>query len=141
MKNVLVLCDDNSCRSQIAEGYLTHFLKNKAKVYSAGLATTTLDDKAITITKMDSVDISKNTLNTIQDYIDIDFDYIISMSTKILERLEQLPYYSTSKAIKIHQDFFNPKEIKGSNENIFNFYEKSRQRIKVFCKGFVANYF
>lgn len=40
MKNILILCTGNSCRSQIAEGYLTHFTdSNKYKVYSAGIET------------------------------------------------------------------------------------------------------
>ncbi|MCE2656559.1 MAG: hypothetical protein LW602_08900 [Sediminibacterium sp.] len=39
MKNILVLCTGNSCRSQIADGYLKHFAKGKANVYSAGVET------------------------------------------------------------------------------------------------------
>jgi len=141
MKNILVLCEDNSCRSQIAQGYLTHYLKQKAQVYSAGFLTTKLDEKAVAIADLDALNISNHTVNSIHDYLNTDFDYIITMSTKVLEEIQQLTYYSKSKAIKIHQDFFDPSLINGSNENIFNFYEKSRKQIKVFCQGFIANYF
>ena len=39
MKNILVLCTGNSCRSQMAHGYLEHFLRERARVYSAGVET------------------------------------------------------------------------------------------------------
>ena len=47
MKNILVLCTGNSCRSQIAEGYLRHYAKQKANVYSAGIETHGVNPKAI----------------------------------------------------------------------------------------------
>ena len=37
MKSILILCTGNSCRSQMADGWLTHMLSSKDfKIYSAG---------------------------------------------------------------------------------------------------------
>lgn len=47
MKKVLVLCTGNSCRSQIAEGYLRHFASDKAEIYSAGVETHGVNPRAI----------------------------------------------------------------------------------------------
>jgi arsenate reductase (thioredoxin) len=47
MKKVLILCTGNSCRSQIAHGYLAHVAKNKAEVYSAGVETHGVNPKAL----------------------------------------------------------------------------------------------
>ena len=48
-KKILVLCTGNSCRSQIAEGYLRHFANGNAEVYSAGVETHGVNTKAIAI--------------------------------------------------------------------------------------------
>ena len=62
MKNILVLCTGNSCRSQMAHGYLNHFLKDQeVRVYSAGIETHGLNPGAVAIMKEDGLDISKHT--------------------------------------------------------------------------------
>lgn len=80
-KNILVLCTGNSCRSQIAEGYLRYFVKEKAIVYSAGVETHGVNPKAIATMKEDGIDISNHTSNNIDEYRDIDFDFIITCAT------------------------------------------------------------
>ena len=66
MKNILVLCTGNSCRSQVAEGYLQYFAGNKAKVYSAGIETHGVNPKAILVMKEDGIDISLHTSNNLK---------------------------------------------------------------------------
>ena len=61
MKNILVLCTGNSCRSQIAHGYLKLFAKGKATIYSAGIETHGLNPDAVAIMKEGGIDISKHT--------------------------------------------------------------------------------
>ena len=61
MKNILVLCTGNSCRSQLAEGYLRHFAGDKASVYSAGIETHGVNPKAIQVMAEDGIDISHHT--------------------------------------------------------------------------------
>ncbi|RYF89700.1 MAG: arsenate reductase ArsC, partial [Chitinophagaceae bacterium] len=68
MKKMLVLCTGNSCRSQIAEGYLRYFAGNEAEVYSAGVETHGVNPKAVEIMKEDGIDISGNTSNNIEEY-------------------------------------------------------------------------
>ena len=67
MKKILVLCTGNSCRSQIAEGYLRHFAGNKAEVYSAGIETHGVNPKAIATMQEDGVDISHHTSNNMEN--------------------------------------------------------------------------
>lgn len=57
--NILVLCTDNSCRSQIAEGYLRHYAKGKATIFSAGVETHGVNPKAIATMLEDNIDISR----------------------------------------------------------------------------------
>ena len=58
MKNILILCTGNSCRSQIAHGYFAHFGKQNLKVYSAGIETHGVNPKAIATMADDGIDIS-----------------------------------------------------------------------------------
>jgi arsenate reductase (thioredoxin) len=78
-KKILVLCTGNSCRSQIADGYLRHFADNKADVYSAGVETHGVNPKAIATMQEDGIDISKHTSNNFDEYYDIDFDFVITV--------------------------------------------------------------
>lgn len=64
-KKILVLCTGNSCRSQIAHGYLTHFAGHKAEVYSAGVETHGVNPKAIQTMLEDGIDISSHTSNNV----------------------------------------------------------------------------
>jgi arsenate reductase len=58
MMNILVLCTGNSCRSQIAEGYLKHYAGNKANIYSAGIETHGVNPKAIKVMAEDHISTS-----------------------------------------------------------------------------------
>jgi arsenate reductase len=65
---ILVLCTGNSCRSQIAEGYLRQLLQHKAEIYSAGIVAHGLNPIAVEVMAEDHIDISAQTSNTIEEY-------------------------------------------------------------------------
>ena len=79
MKNILVLCTGNSCRSQMAHGYLNQLATNFATIYSAGIETHGINPGAAAIMKEDGIDITNYTSNRIDDYAAIDFDFIITV--------------------------------------------------------------
>lgn len=134
-KKILVLCTGNSCRSQIAEGYLRHFAENKADVYSAGVETHGVNPKAIATMKEDGIDISNHTSNNIDEYYDIDFDFVITVCNNAKERC---PYFPT-KAKKFHQNFPDPAKATGTEEEIIAEFRKVRQLIKEYCIQFVTD--
>lgn len=132
-KNILVLCTGNSCRSQIAEGYLRHFAGDKASVYSAGIETHGLNPKAVLVMKEDGIDISKHTSNNVDEYQGIDFDFLITVCD---HARENCPYFPT-KAIKFHENFPDPAKAKGSEEEIMNKFREVREMIKDYSLHFV----
>ena len=134
-KKILVLCTGNSCRSQIAEGYLRHFAENKADVYSAGVETHGVNPRAIATMKEDGIDISNHTSNNIDEYYDIDFDFVITVCDNAKERC---PYFPT-KAKKFHQNFPDPAKATGTEEEIIAEFRKVRQLIKEYCIQFVTD--
>lgn len=134
-KKILVLCTGNSCRSQIAEGYLRHFADNKADVYSAGVETHGVNPKAIATMKEDGIDISNHTSNNIDEYYDLDFDFVITVCDNAKERC---PFFPT-KAKKFHQNFPDPAKATGTDEEIKQEFRQVRQQIKDYCRQFVAD--
>lgn len=134
MKKILVLCTGNSCRSQIAEGYLKNFAGNKAEVYSAGIETHGVNPKAIETMKEDGIDISYHTSNNIDEYRNLDFDFVITVCDNAKERC---PFFPTS-AKKFHQNFPDPAKTIGTGEEIQEQFKQVRDQIKDYCKEFVA---
>lgn len=135
MKKVLVLCTGNSCRSQIAEGYLRHFADDKAEIYSAGVETHGVNPRAIATMKEDGIDISKHTSNNIDEYFNIDFDFVITVCDNAKERC---PFFPT-KAKKFHQNFPDPAKSTGTEEEILDEFRQVRQMIKSYSQHFVAD--
>jgi arsenate reductase len=135
MKKILVLCTGNSCRSQIAEGYLRHFAKEKAVIYSAGIETHGVNPKAIAVMKEDGVDISKHTSNNVDEYKGIDFDYVITVCDNAKE---SCPYFPT-QAKKFHQNFPDPAKANGTEEEIMQQFRIVRDMVKLYCEKFVAD--
>jgi arsenate reductase len=133
MKNILVLCTGNSCRSQIAEGYLRHFAGNNAKVYSAGIETHGVNPKAIQVMAEDHIDISKHTSNNVDEYLDIPFDYVITVCDNAKENC---PYFP-AKAERFHYNFPDPAKATGSADEVMNEFRRVRDMIKLYSENFV----
>lgn len=133
MKKILVLCTGNSCRSQIAEGYLRFFVKNKAEIYSAGVETHGVNPRAIAIMKEDGIDISNHTSNNIDEYYEIDFDFVITVCDNAKERCPFFP----AKAKKFHYNFPDPAKATGTEDEIMKEFRLVRQQIKDYSENFV----
>lgn len=138
MKNVLVLCTGNSCRSQMAHGYLNVFLKGKANIYSAGIETHGLNPGALATMALDGIDISSHTSNHVDEYQDVTWDYILTVCD---HANENCPYLPAPKAKRLHHNFYDPSKFKGSEEDTKAAFAKAREEIKEYCKQFVADYF
>lgn len=133
-KKILVLCTGNSCRSQIAEGYLRHFSNGRATVYSAGVETHGVNPKAIAIMEEDGIDISGHTSDNIDQYYGTDFDFVITVCDNAKENC---PFFPT-KAQKFHHNFPDPAKATGTQSEIFDEFRKVRDMIKAYCETFVA---
>ncbi|WP_193553980.1 arsenate reductase ArsC [Rufibacter latericius] len=134
MKNILVLCTGNSCRSQIAEGYLRHFTGGHANIFSAGIETHGVNPKAISTMAEDGIDLSGHTSNHIDEYRDVPFDYIITVCD---HAQENCPYFP-SKAQRFHQNFTDPAKATGTEEEVRAAFRKAREEIKEYCRTFAA---
>jgi arsenate reductase len=134
-KKILVLCTGNSCRSQIAHGYLAFFGGDAVEVYSAGVETHGVNPRAVATMKEDGIDISHHTSNNVSEYTGIDFDYVITVCDNAKERC---PYFPT-RAQKTHYNFPDPAKASGTEEEITASFRNVRDMIKSFCRDFISN--
>lgn len=130
---ILVLCTGNSCRSQIADGYLKKFGGNRVEVYSAGVETHGVNPKAIRTMQDDGIDISGNTSNNVLEYEEIDFDFVITVCDHAKERC---PYFP-SKAKLFHYNFPDPAKAVGTDQEINQEFDRVRDMIKQYCADFI----
>lgn len=131
---ILVLCTGNSCRSQMAEGYLRHFAKHKATIYSAGIAAHGVNPKAIAVMKEDGINISHHLSKNINEFLNMHFDHVITVCDNAKENCPV--FYNAGKMH--HYNFPDPALARGTEEEIMNEFRKARDMIKNYCKNFIS---
>lgn len=136
MKNVLILCTGNSCRSQIAHGYLTLFAGDKANIYSAGIETHGVNPRAIKIMAEDGVDISAHTSNHVDEYKDVAFDYVITVCDNANEAC---PYFP-GNVRRLHHNFPDPAKAIGTEEEIMQQFKAVSEMTKAYILDFTNTY-
>lgn len=137
MKNILILCTGNSCRSQIAHGLLEVYTGDLATIYSAGIEIHGVNPRAIATLKEIDVDISHHTSNLVDEYMTIPFDFILTVCD---HAAENCPVFPSQTAQRIHHNFSDPSKLKGSEQAIEEAFRKTREEISTFCQQFVTDY-
>ncbi|MBI5660718.1 MAG: arsenate reductase ArsC [Stygiobacter sp.] len=133
-KRILVLCTGNSCRSQMAEGFLKFFDKN-LEVYSAG---TKPADKvnpfAVKAMKEVGIDISQNYPKSVDQFLNDSFDYVITVCDNAKETC---PVFIGDVKHNLHIGFDDPAEAVGTEEEVMPVYRRVRDEIKREFQKFV----
>jgi arsenate reductase len=108
---------------------------DKAQVYSAGIETHGVNLRAIQVMQEVGVDLTNHTSNNVDEYREIEFDFVITVCDNAKERC---PYFP-SKATKLHYNFSDPAKATGTEDEILNEFRTVRKRIEKYCQEFVAN--
>ena len=117
---VLFLCTGNSCRSQMAEGFLRDMASDCFEVYSAGLKPSSVNPLAIKAMAGVGVDISAHTSDSLDKYLDQNFHHLITVCDHAKESCPVFPGTGESH----HWGFDDPAEAEGSEP----------ERLTVFCR-------
>lgn len=133
MKNILILCTGNSCRSQMAEGWMKYYAKGVANIYSAGIEAHGLNPYAVKVMSDAIIEIQNQTSNVVDEYLDIDFDYIITVCDNASDKCPVFP----KKTTVIHHGFDDPAKFEGSEEEKLAKFAVVRDQIDDFCFSFV----
>lgn len=136
MKNILVLCTGNSCRSQIAEGYLRHYADNTATIYSAGIEAHGVNPKAIAVMAADGIDLLAHTSNHVDEYMHIPFDYVITVCDNANEAC---PYFP-GDVKRFHYNFPDPAKATGTADEVIDEFIRVRDMIKAYTYDFVKQH-
>lgn len=124
---VLIVCTGNSCRSQMAEYYLRSF-DAKLEVFSAGSKPEKeVNPRTIIVMNEDGIDLSEAIPTPINDYIQMEFDYLITVCGNAKE---SCPVFIGSVKNKLHIGFEDPAHAKGNEEEVLPIYRKIRDQIK-----------
>lgn len=134
-KLVYFLCTGNSCRSQMADGFLQALGRDKYEVKSAGLEAHGLNPRAVQVMQEAGVDIRSHT----SDVIDADMlnraDYVITLCG---HADEHCPVITSTQVVKWHWGFDDPAKAKGTEEEIMAQFREVRDQIKARIAVFVA---
>ena len=131
--NVLVLCTGNSCRSQMAEGWLRHFGTSEDRICSAGVRPESVNPKAIAVMKESGIDISMHTSDHVDDYIADSFDHVITVCDNAKDSCPVFPGPTNT----IHHSFSDPAGFVGHDEDVLEGFRKVRDDIRDFCRDFM----
>ena len=126
MKNILVLCTGNSCRSQMAEGFLR---KNGYNVQSAGLESHGLNQLAVKVMKEIGIDISNQNSKKINS---LDLKMYDVLFTVCDDANESCPIIPTIKK-RIHKSFVDPAKVRANEMNKLQIFREVRDEINFFC--------
>ncbi len=126
-KRILILCTGNSCRSQMAEGFLKSFDKN-LEVFSAGTKPSDkVNPKAIQVMKEIGMDISSGVPEDVDKYLQQPFDYVLTVCD---DAKETCPVFIGKVKHQLHIGFEDPADATGTEEEILAVFRRVRDEIK-----------
>ena len=133
---ILILCTGNSCRSQMAHGFLKSF-DDRLEVASAGTeASGKLNQKAVEVMKEIGIDISRHTSNSVDLYLDEEWDYVITVCGGANENC---PTFLGKVKNRLHIGFDDPSHVTGSEEYIQSEFIRVRDEIRKSFKELYIN--
>jgi len=125
-KRVLFLCTGNSCRSQMAEGFLRHLAGDKFEVFSAGVKPTQINPLAVKVMAEVGIDISKHKSKSAMEFIGQQFDYVITVCDNAKQTCPVFPGHYE----KLHWSLEDPAEAEGGEEERMVVFREIRDKIK-----------
>ena len=124
---VLILCTGNSCRSQMAQGFLRSF-DRRIEVYSAGTDPALhVNPTAVDVMKKAGIDISNHTPKHVDEYINESWDYVITVCD---HANETCPVFPGKVRHRLHIGFDDPSRFKGSYTEVINEFYRVRNEIR-----------
>ncbi|OFY82131.1 MAG: protein tyrosine phosphatase [Bacteroidetes bacterium RBG_19FT_COMBO_42_7] len=124
---IIIVCTGNSCRSQMAQGFLQSF-DNKIEVHSAGtFPATRVNPRAIEVMAETGIDISNNSPKSVDEFLNDEWDYVITVCD---DANETCPVFLGKVKHHLHIGFMDPSQITGSEEFIVSEFRRVRDEIE-----------
>lgn len=124
---VLILCTGNSCRSQMAHGFLKSF-DDRIIVCSAGTdPANEINQRAVSVLREEGIDISQHTPRHVDQYLGEEWEYVITVCD---HANETCPFFTGKVKHRIHIGFEDPSKVTGSAEFIMSEFRRIRDQIR-----------
>jgi arsenate reductase len=124
-EKVLFVCTHNSARSQMAEGLMNSLYGDRFEARSAGTEKTRVNPFAVEAMRRINIDISQHRSKTIEEFRDVVFDYVVTVCDNARE---SCPFFPGKEVL--HQNFSDPSAAEGSDKDVLEAFEKSRDEIR-----------
>jgi arsenate reductase len=131
---VLFLCTGNSCRSQMAEGFLRHLAGEQFEAHSAGTRPTQVNPGAIAVMREKGIDISHHRSKNVAEYLEQPFSYIITVCDNAKEQCPIFP----GPSIRLHWSLPDPADAEGTYEAKLEVFRSVRDDIESRIRSFLA---
>lgn len=135
MLKILFLCTGNSCRSQMAEGWVCHLKGDQIEPYSAGLEAHGLNPDAVRVMAEAGVDISRQRSKHIDELRGVEFDYVVTVCDRAHQSCPVFP----GKAKVIHLGFDDPPRLAANaktEEERLAPYRRVRDELRAFVETY-----
>jgi len=137
LRKVLFLCTGNSCRSQMAEGFINARLAG-FEAYSAGTTPgRQIHPKVLKVMKEVGIDLKLNQTKSLDHFQGQRFDYVITVCNSAKE---SCPVWLGEAGEKIHIGFDDPAIATGTDEEITAEFRRVRDEIEEQVLGFLQNH-
>ncbi len=131
-RKALFLCQNNACRSQMAEGFMNALRGADFEAYSAGAQPTEVHPLALKVMSEAGVDISAQRSKRIDELPQVHFDYVVTLCGGLDEACPYVP----GESVRMHVPFPDPAAANGSPEELLNEFRSVRDMIKRFIQSF-----
>ena len=137
MRNVLVLCTGNSCRSHIADAILRAAAKDIFEVHSAGSNPAGyVHPKAVAVMKEIGIDISNHSSKHMNDFLKRDVHTVITVCGNADQACPSFP----GQLKRYHWGFDDPAKAEGSDEEVLDVFRRVRDEIKLVFEAYASGY-
>jgi arsenate reductase len=126
MLNVLFLCSENACRSQMAEGLVNHDLAGQVRAFSAGVAPKAVNPRAVRAMAELGIDISGHRSKSMTEFEGQPFDLVITVCDSARDQCPMFP----GAARMLHVGFEDPGRAQGTDEEIKAVFRRVRDEMR-----------
>jgi arsenate reductase len=124
---VLIVCTGNSCRSQMAQGFLQSLDKYLIVCSAGTIPSDRINEKAVTVMKEVGIDISRNKPKSVEVYLDEAWDFVITVCD---DAKETCPVFTGKVNHRMHMGFEDPSKVTGNEEYIWSEFRRVRNQIR-----------
>ncbi len=130
-KRIMVLCTGNSCRSQMAEGFLRELGGQRVEAHSAGLLKTEVHPRAMAVMAEEGIDLSAHSSKLIEPELLQSMDMVITVCDNAARSCPNVP----AQVVKLHRPIKDPVNSVGTEEEIMADFRRARDEIKAMIKN------